>query len=85
MIALGRAIGETMAVTLVIGNVAQITPSLLETAYSIPSVLANEFPEAGTDLHIGALTYLGLILFALTLIINIGAVSVVKLLGEKNK
>jgi phosphate transport system permease protein len=85
MIALGRAIGETMAVTLVIGNVAQITPSLLDTAYSIPSVLANEFPEAATELHVGALTYLGLILFALTLIINIGATLVVKSLGAKYK
>lgn len=85
MIALGRALGETMAVTLVIGNVAQIVPSLLDASYTIPSVLANEFPEAGTDLHIGALTFLGLILFALTLVVNMGAVTVVNFVGSKNK
>ncbi len=85
MLALGRALGETMAVTMVIGNSAQISSSLLDPAYTIPSILANEFAEAEPGLHIGALSYLGLILFALTLIVNIGAVLLVQWVGKKNK
>lgn len=83
MLALGRALGETMAVTMVIGNSAQITPSLLAPAYTIPSVLANEFAEAVSALHTGALTYLALILFALTLVVNIAAKLLVQWLGIK--
>ncbi|MBD2509258.1 phosphate ABC transporter permease subunit PstC [Nostoc muscorum FACHB-395] len=85
MLALGRALGETMAVTMVIGNSAQISASLLDPAYTIPSVLANEFAEAEPGLHIGALSYLGLILFGLTLAVNIGAVLLVKWVARKNK
>jgi phosphate transport system permease protein len=85
MLALGRALGETMAVTMVIGNSAQISLSLLDPAYTIPSVLANEFAEAQDPLHIGALTYLGLILFAVTLAVNILAVVIVQVVGRKNK
>lgn len=85
MLALGRALGETMAVTMVIGNSAQISASLLDPAYTIPSVLANEFAEAEPGLHIGALSYLGLILFALTLAVNIAAVLLVQWVGKKNK
>ncbi|MEH2156605.1 phosphate ABC transporter permease subunit PstC [Nostoc sp.] len=85
MLALGRALGETMAVTMVIGNSAQISASLLNPAYTIPSVLANEFAEAEPGLHIGALSYLALILFGLTLAVNIGAVLLVKWVGSKNK
>ncbi|MBW4646815.1 MAG: phosphate ABC transporter permease subunit PstC [Goleter apudmare HA4340-LM2] len=85
MLALGRALGETMAVTMVIGNSAQISASLLDPGYTIPSVLANEFAEAEPGLHIGALSYLGLILFALTLLVNIGAVLLVQWVGKKNK
>ncbi len=81
MLALGRALGETMAVTMVIGNTAQINASLLEPAYTIPAVLANEFAEALDKLHIGALMYLALILFVLTLIVNIVAVAMVQLIG----
>ncbi|TAE58495.1 MAG: phosphate ABC transporter permease subunit PstC [Nostocales cyanobacterium] len=84
MLALGRALGETMAVTMVIGNYAQISVSLLDPAYTIPAVLANEFAEAEPGLHIGALSYLGLILFALTLAVNIGAVLLVQWVGKKN-
>ncbi|MEH1901469.1 MAG: phosphate ABC transporter permease subunit PstC [Nostoc sp.] len=84
MLALGRALGETMAVTMVIGNSAQISASLLDPAYTIPSVLANEFAEAEPGLHIGALSYLALILFALTLAVNIGAVLLVKWVSRKN-
>ena len=85
MLALGRALGETMAVTMVIGNSAQISASLLNPGYTIPSVLANEFAEAEPGLHIGALSYLALILFGLTLAVNIGAVLLVKWIGRKNK
>lgn len=85
MLALGRALGETMAVTMVIGNSAQISSSLLAPAYTIPSVLANEFAEAEPGLHIGALSYLGLILFGLTLAVNVGAVLLVQWFGRKNK
>ncbi|MDF5710431.1 MAG: phosphate ABC transporter permease subunit PstC [Nostoc sp. S4] len=84
MLALGRALGETMAVTMVIGNSAQISASLLDPAYTIPSVLANEFTEAEPGLHVGALSYLGLILFGLTLAVNIGAVLLVRWFARKN-
>ncbi len=83
MLALGRALGETMAVTMVIGNSAQISLSLLDPAYTIPSVLANEFAEANPGLHIGVLSYLGLILFGLTLTVNIGARLLVQWVGNK--
>ena len=85
MLALGRALGETMAVTMVIGNSAQISPSLLDPGYTIPSVLANEFAEAQDPLHIGALTYLGLILFAVTLVVNICALVIVQFVGSKSR
>ncbi|MEH2405747.1 phosphate ABC transporter permease subunit PstC [Nostoc sp.] len=85
MLALGRALGETMAVTMVIGNSTQISASLLNPGYTIPSVLANEFAEAEPGLHIGALSYLAFILFGLTLAVNVGAVLLVKWVGRKNK
>lgn len=81
MLGLGRALGETMAVTMVIGNSAQISPSLFNVGYTIPALLANEFGEALDPLHIGSLMYLALILFALTLAINIGANLMVRVLG----
>ncbi|MBW4578419.1 MAG: phosphate ABC transporter permease subunit PstC [Tildeniella nuda ZEHNDER 1965/U140] len=81
MLGLGRALGETMAVTMVIGNSAQISPSLLNVGYTIPALLANEFGEALDELHIGALMYLALILFALTLAINVVAILMVRVLG----
>jgi phosphate transport system permease protein len=85
MLALGRALGETIAVTMLIGNSAQISASLLAPAYTIPSVLANEFAEAASALHTGALTYLALILFALTLLVNIAANLLVKWFGVKTR
>jgi phosphate transport system permease protein len=85
MLALGRALGETMAVTMVIGNSAQISASLLDPAYTIPSVIANEFAEAEQGLHIGALTYLGLVLFGVTLAVNIGAVLLIQWVRNKNR
>ncbi len=83
MLALGRALGETIAVTMLIGNSAQISASLLAPAYTIPSVLANEFAEAASALHTGALTYLALILFVLTLLVNVAANLLVSWFGVK--
>ncbi len=80
MLGLGRALGETMAVTMVIGNSDQISVSLLNPGNTIPALLANQFPEASDPLHIGALMYLSLILFALTLAVNIAANFVVRAL-----
>ena len=82
VLALGRALGETMAVTMVIGNSPTISASLLDLGYTIPAVLANEFPEAVDDLHIGALMYLALILFTVTLLVNTIAVLLVRLLNR---
>jgi phosphate transport system permease protein len=71
ILGLGRAIGETMAVTMVIGNTPQISLSILNPAYTMPSVIANEFAEAASDMHSAALMEIGLILLGVTLIINI--------------
>ena len=71
MLGLGRAIGETMAVTMVIGNRPEISASLLKPAYTMASVLANEFTEATSDLYLNALIELALVLFVITIIINI--------------
>ncbi|HJV65705.1 MAG TPA: phosphate ABC transporter permease subunit PstC [Geomonas sp.] len=70
ILGLGRAVGETMAVTMVIGNAPKISLSLLSPAYTMPSVIANEFAEATTKLHGSALMEIGLILLIVTLIIN---------------
>ena len=85
MLALGRALGETMAVTMVIGNSAQISVSLLDLGYTIPAVLVNKFPEALEKLEVGALMYLALILFVLTLVVNLIAVLMVKVLGQQQQ
>ena len=70
MLGLGRAIGETMAVTFVIGNFNQLDSlSLFQAASSITSALANEFAEAGAGLHQAALMYLGLVLFFITFVV----------------
>jgi phosphate ABC transporter permease protein PstC len=71
MLGLGRAVGETIAVTLVIGNSATVGKDIFGQGYSLAAVIANEFGEAANDkLHSGALIAAGLILFVLTLIIN---------------
>ena len=67
----GRAFGETMAVTMVIGNNPQISASLFAPQYSMAAVIANEFSEATGDLYLQALTEIGLVLFAITLVINV--------------
>jgi phosphate transport system permease protein len=73
MLGLGRALGETMAVTMVIGNSPTIRASLFAPGYSLPAVIANEFAEASGDLHTGALASLGLLLFAVTVLLNVAA------------
>jgi phosphate transport system permease protein len=70
MLGLGRALGETMAVTFVIGNFNQLNSlSLFEAANSITSALANEFAEANEGLHQASLIYLGLVLFFITFVV----------------
>jgi phosphate transport system permease protein len=70
ILGLGRAIGETMAVTMVIGNRPEISASLFQPAYTLASVIANEFTEATGDLYLSALIELGLILFFVTFVVN---------------
>jgi len=69
-LAMARALGETMAVTMVIGNDPKITSSLFAPGYTIAAVIANEFTEATSDLYIHALIELSLVLFILTIILN---------------
>lgn len=69
-LALARALGETMAVTMVIGNRPEISASLLAPAHTMAAVLANEFTEATDDLYLSALVEIGLVLFGVTLVIN---------------
>jgi len=74
MLGLGRAIGETIAVTIVIGNAPTIGKSLFDQGYTLAAVIANEFGEAASDpLHRSALIAAGLVLFLLTLLVNAGA------------
>ncbi len=69
-LALARALGETMAVTMVIGNDPAIHASLFSPGYTIAAVIANEFTEATGDTFLSALVELGLVLFGLTIVIN---------------
>jgi phosphate transport system permease protein len=71
MLGLGRALGETMAVTMVIGNKPEVSANLLAASHSMASVIANEFSEAVSDMHISALAALGLLLMVLTLVLNV--------------
>ncbi len=71
ILGLGRALGETMAVTMVIGNRPEIARSLLAPGYTMASVIANEFTEATDDLYLSALMEIGLALFIVTIIVNI--------------
>ena len=70
ILGLGRALGETMAVTMVIGNRAEISASLLAPGYTMASLIANEFSEATGDLHLSALMAVGGVLFLITVIVN---------------
>jgi phosphate transport system permease protein len=70
MLGFGRALGETMAVTMVIGNNPQVSLSLFAPQYTMAAVLANEFTEAADELYLHALIEIGLVLFIITLIVN---------------
>jgi len=69
-LSMARALGETMAVTMVIGNVSKVSASLFAPGYSIAAVIANEFADATSSLHLSSLIELGLVLFLLTFILN---------------
>jgi phosphate transport system permease protein len=70
MLGFGRAIGETMAVTMVIGNNPKISGSLYAAQHTMAAVIANEFTEADTNIYLSALIEIGLVLFVITLVIN---------------
>jgi phosphate transport system permease protein len=70
ILGLGRALGETMAVTMVIGNRHELSASLFAPGYTMASLIANEFSEATSDLHLSALMAVGFVLFLLTLVVN---------------
>ena len=73
MLGFGRALGETMAVTMVIGNTPKISLSLLAPQYTMAAVVANEFSEAADELYLDALIEVGLVLFVITLMVNVGS------------
>ena len=73
ILGLGRAVGETMAVTMVIGNTPRITASLFSGGYTLSAVIANEFTEASSPLYLSALVEIGLVLFIVALTINVFA------------
>jgi phosphate transport system permease protein len=73
ILGLGRALGETMAVTMLIGNRHELSTSLFAPGYTMAAVIANEFAEASSQLHFAAMTYVALVLFLLTVIINAAA------------
>jgi phosphate ABC transporter permease protein PstC len=78
MLGLGRALGETIAVTLVVGNAPSVPHQVFDQGYTLAAVIANEFGEAANDpLHVGALVAAGLVLFAVTLAVNAAARAVV--------
>ena len=70
ILGLGRALGETMAVTMVIGNRHEISASLFAPGYTMASQIANEFSEATNDMHLSALMAVGAVLLAITLVVN---------------
>ncbi|MGH7658561.1 MAG: phosphate ABC transporter permease subunit PstC [Gemmatimonadales bacterium] len=73
ILGLGRALGETMAVTMLIGNSHEISSSLLAPGYTMAAAIANEFTEAVTDIHLASLAYIALLLFVVTVVVNAGA------------
>ena len=83
ILGLGRALGETMAVTMVIGNTPQIVASLFAPGYTLASVIANEFTEATTDLYLQSLFEIGLVLFGITILANLVAQLLLKTMGTK--
>src|SRR2546430_9181122 len=70
ILGLGRALGETMAVTMVIGNRHDISVSVFQPAHTIAAPIANQVTQAGTHLHLAAMFEVGLVLFLITVIVN---------------
>jgi phosphate transport system permease protein len=83
ILSLGRALGETMAVTMVIGNRPEVGGSLFGPGYTLASVIANEFAEASIGLYSSALLLLGLVLFVLTLVVNLCAMLLMRLVDQR--
>jgi phosphate transport system permease protein len=73
ILGLGRALGETMAVTMLIGNRHEIAASLFAPSYTMAAAIANEFSEAVGDMHLSALAYVAFVLFVVTVLVNAGA------------
>jgi phosphate transport system permease protein len=85
ILGLGRALGETMAVTMVIGNRPEISASIFAPAYTLASVIANEFAEASSDVYLSALVELGIILLLVTMIVNgLARLLIWKTVGKSN-
>ena len=85
MLGFGRALGETMAVTMVIGNNPQVTASLFAPQYTMAAVIANEFTEATDDLYLHALIEIGLVLFVITLVVNAASRLLIWAMGRPAK
>jgi phosphate transport system permease protein len=85
ILALGRAIGETMAVTMVIGNNVKISASLFSPGYTLASVIANEFAEATTKVYLAALIEIGLVLLFVSIVVNVFARLLIWSVSQKQK
>jgi phosphate transport system permease protein len=85
MLGFGRALGETMAVTMVIGNTPQVSTSLFAPQYTMAAVIANEFAEAADTLHLHALVEIGLVLFVITLAVNVLSRAFIWSLGRQGR
>ena len=83
ILALGRALGETIAVTMIIGNRNQISPHLFEPAYTLAAVIANEFTEATAPMHTAALVELGAVLIGVTLTVNLLGLGLLRATSRK--
>ena len=81
ILGLGRALGETMAVTMLIGNRHELSASLFAPGYTMASLIANEFSEATTDIHLSALMAVGFVLLVITLLVNAAARMLVRRVG----
>src|SRR5262249_46254167 len=84
ILGLGRALGETMAVTMVIGNTPQIALSLFQPGYTLASVLANEFTEATSEMYLQSLFAIGLVLFGITILVNLLAQLLLRTIAVKS-
>jgi phosphate transport system permease protein len=84
VLGLGRALGETMALAMLVGSTNAISPSLFSPADTLAALLANKFPEAASPLDLGALMYAALVLLTLTLIVNMGGELIMKRDGQGN-